>query len=89
MTKDELKELGANIAESLVELSLNSDGNKWKDLDNNDYLLGDLAKFMTLKNVYLEREEYEKIIPIQIKLDELGSKLDLDKDDYDGEERKN
>lgn len=85
MTKDELKELGVNIANSLVDLSLNSNGDEWRELDNDDHMLGDLAKFMTLKNVYLEREEYEKIIPIQIKLDELNKKLGMEEEGFEEE----
>jgi len=89
MTKDELKELGVNIANSLVDLSLNSNGDEWRELDNDDHMLGDLAKFMTLKNVYLEREEYEKIVPIQIKLDDLNKRLNMEEGDFKEKEEDN
>jgi len=86
MTQDELRELGINIAESLVEISLRSGGDEWKNIDRDDHLMGELARYLTLKNLYLDRQEYEKCTAVQIKINNLNRQLDIKEEDYDGDQ---
>jgi len=86
MTRNELKELGMNIAESLVEISLQSGGDEWKNIDRDDHLMGELARYLTLKNLYLDRQEYEKCTAVQLKINDLNKQLDIKEEDYNGEE---
>ena len=51
--------------------------NKYKEpeLDEEEELVGELAKLMTLMNLYEEKEEYEKCAIIKKKIDEINKKL--------------
>ena len=89
--KDEnLKRLGKYIAESLFDLSRNTDREDWIEENMRDYAIGELARCVTLQNLYLDREEYEKCALMKIRIMELSDRLnlpidpnltDLDKDD--------
>ena len=43
--------------------------------DDEEELVGELAKLMTLMNLYEEKEEYEKCAVIKKKIDEINKKL--------------
>ena len=43
-----------------------------------DHLVGELARCMTLQNVYEEREEYEKCAIMKIRVDSINKKLGID-----------
>ena len=76
--KDEnLKRLGKYIAESLFDLSRNTDREDWLEENMRDYTIGELARCVTLQNLYLDREEYEKCAVMKIRIMELSDRLDL------------
>jgi len=76
--KDEnLKRLGKYIAESLFDLSRNTDREDWLEENMRDYTIGELARCVTLQNLYLDREEYEKCALMKIRIMELSDRLDL------------
>ena len=45
-------------------------------LTEEELLVGELARLMTLLNIYEEKEEYEKAAIIKNKIDKINSKLD-------------
>lgn len=45
-------------------------------LTEEELLVGELARLMTLLNIYEEKEEYEKASIIKNKIDKINSKLD-------------
>ena len=76
--KDEnLKKLGKYIAESLFDLSRDTDREDWIEKNMRDYTIGELARCVTLQNLYLDREEYEKCALMKIRIIELSDRLDL------------
>ena len=76
--KDEnLKRLGKYIAESLFDLSRDTDREDWLEENMRDYAIGELARCVTLQNLYLDREEYEKCALMKIRIMELSDRLDL------------
>ena len=76
--KDEnLKRLGKYIAESLFDLSRDTDREDWLEKNMRDYTIGELARCVTLQNLYLDREEYEKCAIMKIRIMELCDKLDM------------
>ena len=76
--KDEnLKKLGKFIAESLFDLSRDTDREDWLEENMRDYTIGELARCVTLQNLYLDREEYEKCALMKIRIMELSDRLDL------------
>ena len=48
---------------------------KYKELEQEDELVGELAKLMTMMNLYEQKEEYEKCAVIKKKIDEINKKL--------------
>ena len=89
--KDEnLKRLGRFIAEELIDLARETNSEDWVEENMRDHMIGELARCVTLQNLYLDREEYEKCAIMKIRIMELSDKLglpidssltDLDKDD--------
>ena len=76
--KDEnLKKLGKYIAESLFDLSRDTDREDWLEENMRDYTIGELARCVRLQNQYLDREEYEKCALMKIRIMELSDRLDL------------
>ena len=76
--KDEnLKRLGKYIAQSLFDLSRDTDREDWIEKNMRDYTIGELARCVTLQNLYLDREEYEKCALMKIRIMELSDRLDL------------
>ena len=45
-------------------------------LSEEELLVGELAKLMTILNIYEEKEEYEKASGIKNKIDKINNKLD-------------
>ena len=79
--KDEnLKRLGKYIAESLFDLSRDTDREDWLEENMRDYAIGELARCVTLQNLYLDREEYEKCAIMKIKIQELTERLNIQVD---------
>jgi hypothetical protein len=77
--KDEnLKRLGKHIANELIELAIQNKVNiDWVKEDTRDHMIGELARCVTLQNLYLDREEYEKCALMKIRIMELSDKLNL------------
>ena len=79
--KDEnLKRLGRFIAEGLMDLAKYTDKENWMEENMRDHMIGELARCVTLNNLYLDREEYEKCAIMKIRIMELTDKLDLEID---------
>jgi len=76
--KDEnLKRLGKFIAEELINLARETESEDWVEENMRDYTIGELARCVTLQNLYLDREEYEKCAIMKIRIMELSDRLDL------------
>ena len=77
--KDEnLKRLGKHIANELIELAIQNKVNiDWVKEDTKHHMIGELARCVTLQNLYLDREEYEKCALMKIRIMELSDKLNL------------
>jgi len=86
MTDKQIEKLGTRIAEVLIEKSISANDN-WKAEDEMDHLVGELARCMTLQNVYEEREEYEKCAIMKVRVNEINNKLGIDlKEEGNGNE---
>ena len=80
--KDEnLKRLGKFIAEELINKALETSGNEWIEENMRDNIIGELARCVTLQNLYLDREEYEKCAIMKLRIRELSDRLNI-KDDF-------
>tara|TARA_R110002074_G_scaffold193114_1_gene358966 strand:- start:143 stop:406 length:264 start_codon:yes stop_codon:yes gene_type:complete len=77
MTDKQIEKLGTYIADTLIKRSISANDN-WKADDEMDHLVGELARCMTLQNVYEEREEYEKCAIMKIRVDSINKKLGID-----------
>ena len=76
--KDEnLQRLGKFIAEELIRLAKDSDANDWIEENMKDHMVGELARCVTLQNLYLDREEFEKCAIMKIRIMELSDRLGL------------
>ena len=76
--KDEnLKRLGKYIAQGLFDLAREKGGEDWIENNMRDYNIGELARCVTLQNLYLDREEFEKCAIMKLRIMELSDKLNL------------
>ena len=75
--EENLKKLARFIAEELVNLAKESSGEDWSDTNIKDHQIGELARCVTLQNLYLDREEYEKCALMKIRIMDLSDKLGL------------
>jgi len=76
--KDEnLKRLGRIIAEELIDLAKETDSEDWVEENIRDHIVGELARCVTLQNLYLDREEFEKCAIMKIRIMELSDRLDI------------
>ena len=80
--KDEnLKRLGRFIAEELINTAIqNKVDIDWIKEDTKDHMIGELARCVTLQNLYLDREEYEKCAIMKLKIQDIKNSLELDGD---------
>ena len=65
MTEDQMKELINGLAGELVKRiygvqNVREDETTWYADRDDDHAVGELARLMTLLNIYQDREEYEK-----------------------------
>ena len=65
MTDDQMKQLINGLAEEMVKRiygiqNTNDDEISWYADRDDDHAVGELARLMTLLNIYQDREEYEK-----------------------------
>ena len=79
--KDEnLKRLGKYIAEALIDQALLTERDDWIETNTNDHAIGELARCMTLQNLYLDREEYEKCAIMKLRIQDIQDTLKIDGD---------
>ena len=80
--KDEnLKRLGKHIANELIELAIQNKVNiDWVKEDTKDHMIGELARSVTLQNLYLDREEYEKCAIMKLRIQDLTESLNIQED---------
>ena len=87
MTKDEIQKLGAAVAKELIRIGREAGGIKWMTDDDLDHAVGELARCMTLLNIYEDREEYEKCAIIKVEIKRLQDQIgDLDRPIEDEDE---
>ena len=79
--KDEnLKRLGKYIAQALIDQALLTEKDDWIETNIRDHAVGELARCMTLQNLYLDREEYEKCAIMNLRIQDIKSMLKIDGD---------
>jgi len=77
ISDDNLKRLAKFIAEELINLAKNTQQEDWLETNIRDNTVGELARCVTLQNLYLDREEYEKCAIMKIRIRELCDRLDM------------
>ena len=76
--KDEnLKRLGRYIAEALIDQALMTERDDWIETNIKDHAIGELARCMTLQNLYLDREEYEKCAIMKLRIQDITNSLNI------------
>ena len=75
--EENLKLLARLIAEELVNIGKETYGEEWIDTDRRDHHIGELARCVTLQNLYLDREEFEKCAIMKIRIMELSDRLNI------------
>ena len=76
--EDTLRSLGNHIAKALIKLAKQEPLEDYEIDDSEDYLVGELARCLTLQNLYLDREEYEKCAVMKLRIIIINKKLGLD-----------
>jgi len=77
--KDEnLKRLGKYIAEALIDQALLTDREDWIETNIKDHAIGELARCVTLQNIYLDREEFEKCAIMKLRIQDIKSMLKME-----------
>ena len=67
--KDEnLKRLGKYIAQEFINLARETTKTDWIETNVRDYSIGELARCVTLQNLYLDREEFEKCAIMKLRI---------------------
>ena len=77
---DNLKRLGKYIAQELIDSAKQTSGEDWIETNIKDHAIGELARCVTLNNLYLDREEYEKCAIMKLRIQDLTDILNI-KDD--------
>ena len=75
--EENLKTLARFIAEELINIAQETSGDDWTATNIKDHQIGELARCVTLQNLYLDREEYEKCALMKIRIMDLSDKLGL------------
>ena len=76
-----MRKLGKFIAEELINKAMETSSDDWIEENMKDYTIGELARCVTLQNLYLDREEYEKCAIMKLKIADLTKRLNI-KDDF-------
>ena len=74
---DNLKRLGKYIAEALIDSALETNHEDWLETNIRDHTIGELARCVTLQNLYLDKEEYEKCAIMKLRIQELTDRLNM------------
>ena len=77
ISDDNLKRLAKFIAEELINLAKDTERDDWLETNIRDNTIGELARCVTLQNLYLDREEYEKCAIMKVRIMELCDRLDM------------
>ena len=80
--EENLKLLARLIAEELVNLGKEINGEEWIETYIRDHAIGELARCVTLQNLYLDREEFEKCAIMKLRIIDLKAMLNM-KQDFD------
>ena len=83
-----LKRLGKYIAEALIDSALETSHEDWIETNIRDHTIGELARCVTLQNLYLDKEEYEKCAIMKLRIQELTDRLNI-KDNFLDDLREN
>ena len=78
--EENLKRLAKFIAEELINLAKETQQEDWLETNIRDNAVGELARCVTLQNLYLDREEFEKCAIIKLRIQDLKSMLRIDED---------
>ena len=76
--EENLKRLGKFIAEELINQALMTERDDWIESNVRDHAIGELARCMTLNNLYLDREEYEKCAIMKLRIQDIKSILKME-----------
>ena len=77
---DNLKRLGRYIANAIIERAMETKSEDWTKINTRDHIIGELARCVTLQNLYLDREEYEKCAIMKLRIQDIKSMLKIDGD---------
>ena len=80
--EENLKTLAKFIAEELVNLAKETSGEDWSTTNIKDHQIGELARCVTLQNLYLDKEEYEKCAIMKLRIQELSDRLNIDGNNF-------
>ena len=80
ISDDNLKRLAKFIAEELINLAKDTQQEDWLETNIRDNTIGELARCVTLQNLYLDREEYEKCAIMKLRIQDIKSMLKIDGD---------
>ena len=76
--KDEnLRRLGKYIAQELIDSARQTSADDWIEENLRDFTIGELARCITLNNLYLDREEYEKCAIMKLRIQDLTESLNI------------
>ena len=77
--KDEnLRRLGKYIAQELIDSAKQTSADDWIEENIRDFTIGELARCVTLNNLYLDREEYEKCAIMKLRIQDIKSMLKME-----------
>ena len=74
---ENLKRLGKYIAEALINSAMETDEEDWVETNIKDQAIGEIARCVTLQNLYLDREEYEKCAIMKLRIMDLKNTLNI------------
>ena len=74
---ENLKRLGKYIAEALINSAMETNEEDCVETNIKDQAIGELARCVTLQNLYLDREEYEKCAIMKLRIMDLKNTLNI------------
>ena len=77
---DNLKRLGRYIANAMIERAMETKSEDWTKINTRDHIIGELALCVTLQNIYLDREEYEKCAIMKLRIMDIKDMLNIEQD---------
>ena len=79
--KDEnLLRLGKYIVQELIESAKQTSSEDWIEENLRDFTIGELARCVTLNNLYLDREEYEICAIMKLRIMDLTDSLNINEE---------